>query len=192
MNINSKHLMLGAILVIILVIGFVIVNGNNSSIEEAANPKNAPSNENLDPLFTLQDLQGVEYSLRDYEGTPVLVHFMAVGCGGEYSKLNDNQLKQLKNICTNLCDEKKVTIFTVLVSTCETTDLFPLYDMYNITWILGNDYQDSKLDVIETYSAYEPSDGMVLMLDKDLEVKEVMKESINSDTVVSKVLHLEG
>ena len=117
---------------------------------------------------------------------------MAVSCGGEYSTLNDNQLKQLKTICIDLCDEEKITIFTVLVSTCETTDLSLLYDMYNITWILGNDYQDSKLDVLEAYSEYEPTDGMVILLDQNLVCKEVIKESISSDALISKILQLEG
>lgn len=190
-NVNRKYLMLSISLITILVIGFIIVKGNNQS--DPNDFENLDKgNTTLGPVFKLEDLNGVEYSLADYKVRPVIIHFMSVGCGGQYSKLNDIQLKQLKNICNVLCDEQKVTIFTVLVSTCTSTDLSLLYDMYNITWILGNDYQDNKLDVIEKYSKYEPQDGMVLILGEDLIVKEIIKEGISYDTFIEKIYELEG
>lgn len=183
-----KYLIIGTILVGALILGSSAVKDNISPDEEP----NAPDpSENLGqangPVFQLTDLHGIVYNLTDFEGSPVLVHFMAVSCGGQFASLNDDQLKQLKLICDNLCDNSSLKIFTVLVSTCTTTDLSPLYDMYNITWILGNDYQDSKLDVVETYSENLIEDGTVLLLGKDLQVNEVINETISADSLIKKI-----
>lgn len=190
---NRKYLMLGASLLVILIIGFIVVRGNDvSSLENIDPPDTSSSDDSTGPLFKLVDLRGTEYSLTDYKETPVLVHFMAVSCGGEYSTLNDNQLKQMKILCNTLCSEDKVKIFTVLISTCETTDLTQLYNMYNVTWIMGNDYQDNKLDVVDTFSEYEPEDGMIILLDQDHVVKDVIKGGISAKALVDEISKLEG
>lgn len=148
------------------------------------------SDEMSTPFFNIQDLRGIEHRLSDYNGGPVLVHFMSVSCGGQFTQLNDHQLKQLKLVCSSLCGVRDVTIFTVLVSTCETTDLSQLYGMYNITWILGNDYQDSTLDVLAAFSEYEPTDGMIIILNKDLAVNQVLNSTVPAESIVEKILAL--
>ena len=185
---THKYLLIVAILVGALILGSIAVKDNISPDEEP----NAPDpSENLGlvngPVFKLTDLHGIDYNLTDFVGSPVLIHFMSVSCGGQFASLNDGQLKQLKLICDNLCDNSSLRIFTVLVSTCTATDLSPLYDMYNITWILGNDYQDSKLDVVEAYSENDIEDGTVLLLGKDLQVNEVINESISADSLIKKI-----
>lgn len=192
MSVNKKYIILGAGIVIILFIGYIFVQGRVESEDKPVSNGATNTKAATGPVFKLEDLRGIEYILSDYKGEPVLVHFMAVGCAGEYTELNDNQLKQLKTICTSLCGQEKLTIFTVLVSTCDTTDLSQLYDMYNITWILGNDYQDNKLDIVEKYSTYEPSDGMVLLLDENLIVTDIIKDALSSDAIIEKILQLGG
>lgn len=171
---------------IIVVLGY----GINDYYNNKGDGMDNMSDEASVPFFKIQDLRGIEHRLSDYDGGPVLVHFMSISCGGEYTKLNDNQLKQLKLVCSSLCETQDVTIFTVLVSTCETTDLSKLYDMYNITWILGNDYQDSKLDVLAAFSEYEPIDGMILILNKDLAVNQVLNSTVSAESLVEEILAL--
>ena len=189
---NNKYLLLGIGVITMLLVGFVFINGNNQNKGADSNSNNVNDDSFASPVFKLVDLRGVEYRLTDYKGTPVLVHFMAVSCGGEYSNLNDNQLKQMKILCDTLCNEDKITMFTVLVSTCETTDLSQLYNMYNITWIMGNDYQDNKLDVIDIFSEYEPEDGLIILMDQEHVVKDVIKGSISAKTLVDEIFQLGG
>lgn len=188
-----KYLIMGAILVGALILGSSAVKENISpdEVPDAPDPSENPDVAS-GPVFKLTDLQGIDYNLIDFAGSPVLVHFMTVGCDGQYAVLNDNRLKQLKLICDNLCDNSSLRIFTVLVSTCTTTDLSQFYDVYNITWILGNDYQDSKLDVVETYSESLIEDGTVLLLGKDLQVNEVINEPISADSLIKKIRLLDG
>ena len=89
-------------------------------------------------------------------------------------------------------EKTQITIFTVLVSTCDETDLSQLYDMYNVTWILGNDYQDSKLDVVEKFSEYTPEDGMIVLLDQNLYVQAVFKGAVTVDSLMARIQILEG
>jgi len=188
---NNKYVLIGTGVIVILLMGYTFMNGTNEDINETK--LNTMDNPNTTGIsFKMIDLLGNEYRLSDYKGVPVLIHFMAVSCGGEYTRLNDNQLEQLKIICENLCEEEKVTIFTVLVSTCETTDLSLLYDMYNITWVLGNDYQDNKLDIVEKFSECAPEDGMIILLDQELSIKDVKKESIIADELIDEIIQMES
>lgn len=188
---NNKYTILGLGIVIVLFLSYMFITGNSEGTEEPIQ-STGDITPNTGVNFKLIDLQGNEYRLSDYKGKPVLIHFMAVSCGGEYTKLNDNQLRQLKQVCESLCGEEKTTIFTVLVSTCETTDLSLLYEMYNITWVLGNDYQDNKLDIVEKFSEYAPEDGMIILLDKELSVKDVKKESIDADNLIEEITNMES
>jgi hypothetical protein len=188
---KNKHIILGLGVVAILLIGYALVSGYNQNHYDGS--QNTGKDVTFDGVnFKFVDLRGFEHRLSDYKGIPTLVHFMAVGCGGEYSMLNDNQLKQLGIICGRLCEKTQITIFTVLVSTCDETDLSQLYDMYNITWILGNDYQDSKLDVVEKFSEYTPEDGMIVLLDQNLYVQAVFKGAVTVDGLMARIQILEG
>lgn len=199
---NSRYLLLGSCVFVLLLIGYVLTSGDDQTIEDPDVPDEdnqtvidfdvPDENTSTSILYDLVDLRGVEHSLSDYRGAPVLVHFMAVGCGGQYSMLNDNLFKQLKIVCDNLCEEERLTIFTILVSTCETTDLSQLYDMYNVTWVMGNDYQDNKLDVLEKFREYEPEDGTIIFLDQELAVKDVKKGGISADDLINEIIQLEG
>lgn len=188
---NNKQIMIGLGIVAILLIGYALVRGYNQNSYDGS--QNTGEEATFDGVnFKLVDLQGFEHRLSDSKGIPVLVHFMAIDCGGKYSMLNDNQLKQLGVICGNLCEKTQINIFTVLVSTCDETDLSQIYDMYNVTWILGNDYQDSKLDVVEKFSEYEPEDGMIVLLDQNLRVQEVFKGAVTVDSLMNEIQMLEG
>ena len=184
-----KKILLGFGFLVIIFLGYGLISNKKASIGDDLEGN---SQEESIPFFKIVDLKGNDHRLADYQGSPVIAHFMSVSCGGEFSKLNDNQLKQLNSVCGDLCDENHVTIFTILVSTCETTDLSQLYDLYNITWILGNDYQDAKLDVVEAFSEFEPADGMIILMDGDLVVNKVLDYSVTSEDLLAEILALEG
>lgn len=113
------------------------------------------------PNFSLKDINGTQFSLNQYSGNVIAIHFMTVGCSGKYNVINYNQLKQLKTVCNTYCGNSSVTVVTVVVSTCSNNDLSVIRTDYGITWTLGNDYADEKLDIIEAYESYsikmEPS-----------------------------------
>jgi len=142
------------------------------------------------PLFSLKDLQDVNYNLTDFEGSIVVLHFMATGCGGQYSEINDNQLKQLKLLCTSLCNVTHIKIFTILVTTCTDTDLQKIHDFYNVTWVFGNDYQDNKLDIVEAYSDYLLEDGSIVLLNTDLSVNEAIHGRVSAKSLEEKIAQI--
>ncbi len=183
----GKTAALVAGIILLALLAYLFVGDKTSETTDAVTPKVTPQTTPIDkPVFTLTDLMGDKHRLADYEGNAAIIHFMAVGCGGEYRTINDNQLKELKKVCLSLCSNSSVKMFTVLISTCTTTDLQQLYGMYNITWIIGNDYQDNKLDIVNTYSKYEVVDGSIVMLGRDLSFHEAIHEVIAADTIISK------
>lgn len=185
---TGKTVALAAGIILLAFLAYQFTNNLASDTTDATNPgATSPTTPTKKPFFTLTDLMGDKHRLADYEGNAAIIHFMGVGCGGEYRTINDNQLKELRKVCLSLCKNSSVKIFTVLVSTCTTTDLMQLYSMYNITWIIGNDYQDEKLDIVNTYSEYEVVDGSIVILGKDLSFHEAIHEAITADTIISKV-----
>lgn len=102
----------------------------------------APPVTNSAPSFSLSDVNGTLFSLKQHSGQVIAIHFMAVGCHGQIYPINDYQLQQLGTVCSNFCGSKSVTAVTVAVSTCQSSDLAQLRANYGIKWCLGNDYDD--------------------------------------------------
>jgi len=142
--------------------------------------------------FVLKDINGTPFALNQSSGKVIAVHFMAVGCSGQYNTINDNQLKQLKTVCNTHCSNSSVSVVTVVVSTCSNNDLSLIRTKYGITWTLGNDYADEKLDIIEAYDSYSIEDGTILLIDKAFNVDEVYTEAITSTTLSTRISQLLG
>jgi len=144
------------------------------------------------PDFSLKDIDGTQFSLNGHSGEVIAIHFMSIGCGGRIYPINDHQLKQLKNVCDNYCGDKPVAMVTVAVATCPNPDVARIRSNYGITWVLGNDYDDGKLDIVDAYVPYGIYDGTILLVDKFFDVVEVYTESVAVSTLSSKINQLLG
>ena len=142
------------------------------------------------PNFSLRDISGNLFSLNQHSGKVIAIHFMAVGCSGQIYPINDNQLRQLKSVCTSYCSNKPVTMVTVAVATCPSSDLANIRANYGITWTLGNDYDDYKFDIVDAYKAYSIYDGTIIIIDKTFNVAKVYNEVTSSDALSSKINQL--
>ncbi|MDH5451565.1 MAG: hypothetical protein OEX77_11860, partial [Candidatus Bathyarchaeota archaeon] len=139
-----------------------------------------------------RDIDGTQFSLNQFSGKVIAIHFMAVGCHGQIYPINDNQLTQLKTVCNAYCSSKPVTVVTVAVATCASSDLAQIQANYGITWVLGNDYADGKMDIVEAYNKYSITDGTIVLIDKAFNVSEVYTDAITADTLPSKIDQLLG
>ena len=144
------------------------------------------------PDFSLKDIDGTQFSLNGHSGDVIAIHFLAVGCGGQIRSINDHQLKQLKSVCNDYCGNKPITMVTVAVATCPNPDLARIRSNYGITWVLGNDYDDGKLDIVDAYTSYKITDGAILLINKSLDVVETYTESVAASTLSSKINQLLG
>jgi hypothetical protein len=142
--------------------------------------------------FILKDINGTQFSLNQFNGKVIAVHFMAVGCSGQFNAINDNQLKQLKTICSGYCGDNSVSLVTVAVSTCSSNDLSLIRTEYGINWSFGNDYDDGKMEIVEAYNSHSISDGTILLIDKAFNVDEVYTEEITSETLSTRINLLLG
>ena len=157
-------------------------NRAKSSVSDSPGSQTA---DDVAPLFTLCDIDGTAFSLDKFDDRVKIIHFMIVGCKGAVSSFNGHQLRELKKLCEVYCPDYELTIFTVAVSTCEGSELDAIRDEYNITWIFGNDYDDGKLDIMESYMRYKIFDGSILLLDEssrvvNVHIDEVTFESLSS------------
>lgn len=143
------------------------------------------------PNFSLRDINGTQFSLNQFNGKVIALHFMSVGCSG-IDSINENQLKQLKNICDNYCGEKAVAISTVAYATCPSSDLAYLRVYYGIKWFFGNDWDDYKLDIINNYISYGIRPGSIVIIDKSFKVVEVYTEQVTASTLSSRINQLLG
>jgi len=157
----------------------------SSSTETASGVTASSSNQSevLAPDFSLNDINGSRFTLKQFKGRVVIVHFMAVGCGGQIRAITDHQLKQLKKVCDNHCGSSNLTMITVVISTCEGNTLDLIRTFYNITWFFGNDYDDKKLEIIDAYEKYSILDGSIILIDKSLRVAEVYIEEIDAGSL---------
>ena len=126
--------------------------------------------------FTMNDIDGNRFSLNNYRGNVIVLHLMAVGCSGQINQINNFQLIKLKSLCNSYCDNKQVTIVSVAVATCETSNLAQLRETYGITWFFGNDVDDGTVDVAQNYGVY--GDGTIILIDKDFQVHEAYSLSL--------------
>lgn len=157
----------------------------SSSTETASGVTASSSNQSevLAPDFSLNDINGSRFTLKQFKGRVVIVHFMAVGCGGQIRAITDHQLKQLKKVCDKHCGSSNFTMITVVVSTCEGNTLDLIRTFYNITWVFGNDYDDKKLEIVDAYEKYSILDGSIILIDKSLRVAEVYIEEIDAGSL---------
>lgn len=163
------------------------IGGTEGSVSPSDQVTNVPSDQA--PDFSLKDINGSRFTLIQFQGKIVIVHFMAVGCGGQIRAITDHQLKQLKIVCDNHCGNNNFTMITVVVSTCERNTLDLIRTFYNITWVFGNDYDDKKLEIVDAYEKYSILDGSIILIDKSLRVAEVYNEEIDAgslSTTISK------
>lgn len=150
----------------------------------------APPVTNSAPSFSLRDVNGTLFSLNQHSGKVVALHFMAVGCHGQIYPINDYQLQQLGTVCSTFCGSKSVTAVTVAVATCENSDLAQLRANYGVTWCLGNDYDDGKMDIIDAYIKYSIQDGTIILVDRESKVAQVYTDAITADALVSQINQL--
>jgi hypothetical protein len=143
------------------------------------------------PVFSLNDVNGTDGSLGAYYGDVIALHFMAVGCGGQYARLNDNQLRQLKLVCDSKCKEGDFHIITVLVSSCENSDLNEIKGHYNVTWLFGNDYDDGRLEIIERFKNYNLEDGQILLINPSFEVTHISQGEVTAGDILTVLNHLQ-
>jgi hypothetical protein len=140
--------------------------------------------------FSLRDINGTLVSLSQFDGQVIGIHFMAVGCHGQINPVNDYQLTQLKSVCNGLCGKEDVTILTVAVATCQSSDLDVLRSNYGVTWVLGNDYDDGALDIVNAYVPHEIGDGSVVLIDKTFNVVQVYRGGVAAGTLTAKISQL--
>ena len=140
--------------------------------------------------FSLRDINGTEVSLSQFNGSVIGIHFMSVGCHGQINPINEYQLAQLKGACSNLCGKEPATILTIAVATCESSDLDVLRTKYGVSWIMGNDYEDGALDIVNAYVPHEIGDGSVVLIDKAFNVVEVYGGGVAAETLSSRITQL--
>ena len=158
-------------------------------------PTTSPSTStSLAPNFVLKDINGTQFSLSQHKGMVVAIHFMALDCSGTIYPINEYHLQQLKNVCSNYCGKKPVSIVTVAVATCEGCDtiLTQIREDYGVTWVMGNDYADGKMDIVDAYASHSITDGTVVLVDQKLNVAEVYTDSVTADALSSKINQLLG
>jgi peroxiredoxin len=145
----------------------------------------------LAPDFSLQDINGTQVSLSQYRGKVIGIHFMAVGCHGDIYPINEYQLTQISNAFNDLTGEN-ATFLTVAVATCESSELDKIRSNYGVSWILGNDYSDQALEIVNSYVPFEIGDGAVVLVDKDFKIAEVYNGGVSASILVSKINQLFG
>ncbi len=144
------------------------------------------------PTFSFSDVNGTRFYLDQFSGKVIAIHFMAVGCGGQVYPINDHQLKQLKASCNNLCGSNPLAMVTVAIATCENAELARIRSDYGVTWVLGNDYADGKMDIVEAFKSYSIKDGTILLIDKTFNVDKVYTEAVTAEVLSLKINQLLG
>ena len=149
-----------------------------------------PSSVGLAPDFSLQDINGNSVSLSQFSGKVIGIHFMAVGCHGQINPINEYQLTQLRSACNSLCGKESTAFLTVAVATCPTSDLGTIRAGYGISWIIGNDYDDGTLDIVNAYVPFSIGDGSVVLVDKTFNVAQVYSGGVTAEALSSKINQL--
>jgi hypothetical protein len=134
------------------------------------------------PNLSLEDIN-------QFRGSVIVIHFMYVDCDGQINPINDQQLKQLKMVCNNFCDNAPVAIVTVAIA-CPNANLPKIRATYGITWLFGNDLGDGKIDIFDAYKDYSIDDGTIILIDKEFNIAQVYTEAIAADTLSSKISQL--
>ena len=153
-----------------------------------APPSINPTNPLQTPYeFAMNDVDGTKFSLASFKGRVIVIHIMGVGCHGQINPINDNQLTKLKTVCNSFCGHEPVTLVTVAVATCPSSDLEQIRTAYGITWPLGNDYDDGTMDIAQKYASQ--GDGTIVLIDKTFHVSESYG-TVASSTLSTKINQL--
>jgi len=147
---------------------------------------------NKAPDFSLSDINGTQASLSQLKGKVIGIHFMAVGCHGQINPINNYQLSQLNGACNSLCKKDDAAFLTVAVATCENSNLDSLRSSYGVSWIMGNDYADGVLEVVNSYAPFQIGDGAIVLIDKNFNIAQIYNGGVSADTLVSKITQLVG
>lgn len=142
------------------------------------------------PDFPLTDINGTFFTLGQFVGKVIALDFMIVGCHGLVYPVDDNQLRQLKQVCNSYCGDSQFVIITVLSSTCLTSNLSQIRADYGITWRMGNDYASGMLDIFKAYAKFLVNDGTIVLIDKTFNVTQVHTEAITASTLSSEIEQL--
>ncbi len=140
--------------------------------------------------FSLTDINGTQVSLSQFKGKVIGLHFMAVGCHGQINPINEYQLAELKSACAGSCGGGQVAFLTVAVATCQSSDLGVLRTNYGFNWIIGNDYADETLEIVNAYVPYEIGDGSIVLIDKTFNIAQVYAGGVSAQTLMSKISQL--
>ena len=137
--------------------------------------------------FSLTDINGTRVTLSQFKGQVIGIHFMSVGCHGQINPINEYQLGQLKGACSNLCGKEPAAILTIAVATCASSDLDVLRRNYGVAWILGNDYDDGALDIVNAYVPHGIGDGSVVLVDRNFNIVQVYTQGVSSERLSSEM-----
>ena len=185
-----QKLLLGVALIVLVLTAYGTWQyiGGQKSPPDATGDTN-PSSVDLAPNFSLKDVNGTLISLNQLRGKVIAIHFMAlVGCSGQIYEINDNQLRQL-NAVRSKYSKDELAIVTVSVASCQGCDIIlgQIRDYYGISWILGNDYDDQKLDIIDSYAHYVQYDGSIVLIDKSFRIAEVYNNATTANLLSSRI-----
>jgi len=165
----STRKLLGATgLILLLFLAYVAWQYTQpSTAPPAINPSNP-----LQTLyeFTMSDINGTQFSLRNFSSRVILIHVMGVGCSGQINEVNINQLTQLKAVCSIYCENAPITFITVAVATCATSNLEQIRSNYKISWLFGNDFADGIMDIAQKYGTH--GDGTIVLIDKTFHISD--------------------
>ena len=131
--------------------------------------------------FSLSDINGTQFSLRNFSGRVILIHIMAVGCHGQINEVNINQLTQMRAVCSIYCESTPITFITVAVASCPTSNLEQIRSSYGISWLFGNDYADGTMDIAKKYGVR--GDGTIVLIDKTYSISESFGEASASEII---------
>jgi len=170
---KQTKLLLGVVsLIVIVVVGIVVWQYVSTPSEDPPEITHTTLFSTYE--FTMNDINGTQFTLNNYRGNVIVIHLMAVGCSGQINQINNYQLIRLKSLCSGYCDNKPVTVVSVAVATCETSNLAQLREIYGITWFFGNDVDDGTVDIAQNYGVY--GDGTIILIDKDFQVHEAYSD----------------
>jgi len=137
------------------------------------------------PDFTLQDANGTSFSLHNFNGKIVVLHFMQFGCGGD-AGVNEQQFNEFKLV---LNQHPEVAIITVFVSSCS-FDLMEAKQNYGVTWWFAN---DAQWDAIKHYWDYGLDENGIFhnptlfLVDKEQNLRKKFSGVTSADVLSSNI-----
>ena len=180
----------GICLIGLMFVAYVAWQSSSKPLSSNDGTTNNPPLTGSAPDFSLTDINGAPFSLSQQAGKVIAIHFMAVSCGGGIVQTNENQLRTLKSVCSTYCGKKPVVVVTVAATTCAVSCLEKIRLDYAVTWILGNDYDDGKADIVNAYSSYSIADGAIVLIDRNFNIAEVYAEETTFETLSSRISQL--